>query len=227
MALGLAYSFLNTDVNGETGNTTEVDGHAFTLYSGYELGNYFLDSSLTYGFNDNESERHIAGTSATANYDSDLLGLNLMGGYSFYMESGLLIEPRVAARYSNVQIDGYRESGSSAALRVEDQRYEAAELGAGVRFAGSFDVGQGTLEPQAKLMGYHDFAADRASTTSSFVMGGTPFVTYGADPVRNSYEAGIGVDYRLGATTLGASYDYVGKTDFSADTFVAKVRYDF
>lgn len=227
LTLGLAYSFINTDVNGDTGNKTEVDGHAFTLYSGYEQGNYFLDSSLTFGVNDNSSKRQIASTAATGDYDSNLLGLNLVGGYSYRLSNELLIEPRVAARYSLVEIDGYNEKGSSAALKVEEQRYEVAEVGAGVRVAGSFVVGQGTLEPQAKLMAFHDFAADQASSTSTFVLGGTPFTTSGAKPARNSYEAGVGVDYLLGAVTLGVNYDYVGKTDFNADTFTAKVRYDF
>lgn len=227
LTLGLAYSFLNTDVNSDGGNKTEVDGHAFTLYGGYELGNYFVDASLTYGVSDNSSKRHIASTTAKADYDSDLLGLNLMGGYSFQLDNGLLIEPRLAARYSNVKIDGYSEKGSSAALKTGAQRYEVAELGAGFRLASSFGVGRGTLEPQAKLMAYHDFAGDRASSTSTFVLGSTPFVTTGAKPVRNSYEAGVGADYRLGAVTLGVSYDYVGKTGFDADTVQAKLRYDF
>ncbi|WP_324732520.1 autotransporter family protein [Pseudomonas paeninsulae] len=227
LTLGLAYSFLNTDVNSNTGNDTEVEGHAFTLYSGYELGNYFLDGSLTYGVNDNSSERHIATTKAKGDYDSNLLGVNLVGGYSYHLSNELLIEPRLAARYSQVEIDGYREKGSSAALKVEGQRYEVGELGAGIRLAGSFAVGQGTLEPQAKLMAYHDFIADQAASTSTFVLGGTPFTTFGAKPARNSYEAGVGLDYHLGAVTLGASYDYVGKSDFDADTFTAKVRYDF
>jgi len=227
LTLGLAYSFLNTDVNGDGGNKTEVDGHAFTMYGGYELGNYFVDASLTYGLSDNSSKRRIADTTAKGDYDSELLGLNLMGGYGFQLDNGLLIEPRLAARYSNVKMDGYSEQGSSASLKVGAQRYEVAELGAGFRLASSFVAGQGTLEPQAKLMAYHDFAGDRASSTSTFVLGSTPFVTTGAKPVRNSYEAGVGVDYRLGAVTLGLSYDYVGKTGFDADTVQAKLRYDF
>lgn len=227
VTLGLAYSFLNTDVNGKIGNTTKVDSHAFTLYGGFEQGNYFADASLTYGLNDNEGKRKIAGTTAKADYDSTLLGLNLIGGYTYQINPQLLVEPRVAARYSLVDIDGYREKGSSAGLKVQDQRYEAIELGAGLRVAGHYPLGQGTLVPQAKLMAYHDFAADQVSSTSTFVLGNTPFVTTGAKAVRNSYEAGVGTDYKLGAATLGLNYDYVGKSGFDADTFTAKVRYDF
>lgn len=227
LTLGLAYSFINTDVNAKGGNKTEVDSHAFTLYGGFEQGNYFVDASMTYGINDNEGKREIAGTKAKADYDSNLFGLNVVGGYTYRISPQLLVEPRLAARYSRVDIDGYREKGSSAALKIEDQRYEAIELGAGVRVAGSYNLGAGTLEPQFKLMAYHDFAADEASSTSTFLLGSTPFVTHGANAVRDSYEAGVGADYKLGAVTLGVNYDYIGKSGFDADVFSAKVRYDF
>lgn len=227
LTLGLAYSFLDTKVNGATGNKTAVEGHAFTLYSGFESGAYFIDGNLTYGINDNSGKRQIASSTARSDYDSELLGLNLVGGYTYRINNNFLVEPRLASRYSNVQIDGYTEKGSAAALKVEKQRYESFDLGAGVRVAGSYPLAQGRIEPQAKLMAYHDFAADRASSTSTFVLGGTPFVTSGAKPARNSYEVGIGVDYMLGAVTIGANYEYVGKSGFNADTFTAKVRYDF
>ncbi|TBU79375.1 autotransporter domain-containing protein [Pseudomonas daroniae] len=227
LTLGVAYSFLRTGVNSDSGNTTDVDGNALTLYGSFEQGGYFVDANLSYGINDNESKRRIAGTTAKGDYDSNVLGASLVGGYTYRLNDRFLVEPRLAARYTRVDIDGYREKGSSAALRVEDQRYEVAELGAGVRVAGNFPLGRGNLQPQARLMAYHDFAADEAKSTSTFLLGGTPFVTQGAGSVRNSYEAGIGADYRLGAITVGLSYDYVGKTDFNADTFSAKVRYDF
>ncbi|HBO2018102.1 autotransporter domain-containing protein [Pseudomonas aeruginosa] len=227
LTLGVAYSFLHTDVNSDNGNTTDVDGNALTLYSGFEQGNYFVDANLSYGLNDNESKRRIASTTAKGDYDSQVLGANVVGGYTYHLNEQFLVEPRLAARYARVDIDGYHEKGSSAALKVDSQRYEVAELGAGVRVAGDFQVGNGNLQPQAKLMAYHDFAADKAQSTSTFVLGGTPFVSQGAKAVRNSYEAGVGADYHLGAVTVGVSYDYTGKTDFNADTFTAKVRYDF
>ncbi|MBM3109265.1 autotransporter domain-containing protein [Pseudomonas arcuscaelestis] len=227
VTLGVAYSYLNTDVNGKSGDKTKVDGHAFTLYGGFEQGNYFVDGSLTYGINDNESKRSIASTTAKGDYDSNLFGVNLVGGYTYHVSPSVLVEPRIAARYSLVNIDGYREKGSSAALKVEDQRFEVAELGAGLRVAGSFPLGNGTFEPQAQVMAYHDFIGDEVSSTSTFISGNTPFVTSGASAVRNSYEAGVGADYHLGAVTVGLNYDYVGKSDFDANTVTAKVRYDF
>ncbi|MGH8352655.1 MAG: autotransporter outer membrane beta-barrel domain-containing protein [Pseudomonas sp.] len=225
--LGLAYSYLTSDVRSQSGNKTDIDGHALTLYSGFEQDAWFADASLTYGKSGNQSKRYIAGTRAEGDYDSALWGLNLLGGYGFDLGRGLLLEPRLAARYSNVAIDGFREKGSSAALAAGSQRFEVGELGAGVRLAGRFGAGQGSLEPEAKLMAYHDFIADQTSSTSSFVVGGTPFVTHGAKPARDSYEASVGATYHLGAVSLGLSYDYLTKADFSADTVQARFRYDF
>ncbi|MNF54864.1 Outer membrane protein B precursor [compost metagenome] len=225
--LGLAYSYLTSDVRSQSGNKTDIDGHALTLYGGFEQGAWFADAGLTYGRSDNESRRYIAGTRAEGDYDSELWGLSLLGGYGFDLGQGLLLEPRMAARYSNVQIDGFREQGSSAALAVGEQRYEVGEIGAGVRLAGNFAARQGRLEPEARLMAYHDLIADQVSSTSAFLVGGTPFVTSGAKPARDSYEASLGLTYRLGAVSLGASYGYLSKADYSADTVQARVRYDF
>ncbi len=59
------------------------------------------------------------------------------------------------------------------------------------------------------------------------MLGGAPFTTSGAKPARDSYELGLGATYRIGAWSVGGSYDYLTKADFNADTFTAKVRYDF
>ncbi|PTU74485.1 autotransporter family protein [Pseudomonas mangrovi] len=225
--IGLAYANLQTEVKSQTGNTSDVDGHAFTLYGGYEESGYFLDGSLTYGINDNSAKRYVAGTRVKGDFDSELFGINLLAGYGLQLNSEWLFEPRIAARYSRLDIDSYSEKGSAAALQVGAQRYEVAELGAGVRLAGNFALGQGNLQPELRVMGYHDFIADQASSTSAFLLGGSPFVTTGAKPARNSYEAGVGLNYHLGALSMGVSYDYLGKQDFSADTLQASVRYNF
>ncbi|MFU8019824.1 autotransporter outer membrane beta-barrel domain-containing protein, partial [Pseudomonas aeruginosa] len=126
LTLGVAYSFLHTSVNSDSGNTTDVDGNALTLYSGFEQGNYFVDANLSYGLNDNESKRRIASTTAKGDYDSQVLGANVVGGYTYHLNEQFLVEPRLAARYARVDIDGYHEKGSSAALKVDSQRYEVA-----------------------------------------------------------------------------------------------------
>ncbi|MFJ4458247.1 autotransporter domain-containing protein [Pseudomonas sp. NPDC089392] len=225
--LGVAYSYVKTNVQSDNGNKTDVENNTLTAYGTWTEGNYFVDGGLSYGKGRNDSKRFISGTTAKGNYDSDLIGLNVMAGYGFHFDHNLLVEPRITARYTNLSIDGFTEHGSSAALKTGDQRLEVGEAGAGVRIAGAFDLGQGTLEPEFKLMGYHDFIADKSSTTSAFTLGGNSFVATGVTPARDSYEVGVGANYKVGAVTIGGSYERLMKTGFDADAFTAKVRYDF
>ncbi|CAM3739450.1 Outer membrane protein A [Pseudomonas reidholzensis] len=225
--VGLAYSYLTSDVKSDLGNKTDVSGHALTLYGNWTHDNFFVDTSLMYGWNDNESKRYIAGTRAKADYDSEIFGVSALAGYTLQLDKQWVLEPQVGARYANVSIDAYREKGSSAALNVGSQRYEIGEMGLGARLAAAFDVGVGTLEPEAKLMAWHDFIGDKAGTTSTFVLGGTPFTTSGATPTRDSYELGLGANYRVGAWSVGGTYNYLTSSDAHADTFTANVRYDF
>ena len=225
--VGLAYSYLTSDVKTDRGNKTDVSGHALTLYGNWTHDNFFVDASVMYGWNDNESKRYIAGSRAKADYDSEIFGVNALAGYTFQLDKQLVLEPQIGARYANVSMDAYREKGSSAALNVGSQRYEIGEMGLGARLAAAFDVGVGSLEPEAKLMAWHDFIGDKAGTTSTFVLGGTPFTTRGATPARDSYELGLGATYRVGAWSVGGSYNYLTSSGFDADTFTANVRYDF
>jgi outer membrane autotransporter protein len=225
--LGLAYSYLDSDVKSDLGSKTKVTGHALTVYSNWTHDNWFVDSSLMYGWNDNESKRYIAGTRAKGDYDSNVFGVSALAGYTLHLTPGVVLEPQVGARYSNVGMDSYREKGSSASLNVGSQRYEVGEVGAGARLAAAFAVGTGSLEPEAKLMAWHDFIGDKVGTTSSFVLGGDSFTSRGTTPVRDSYELGLGANYRMGAWSVGGSYNYVTASGFNADGFTAKVRYAF
>ncbi|WP_065260227.1 autotransporter family protein [Pseudomonas bananamidigenes] len=227
LAVGLAYSYLDTDVKSDRGNKTRVTGHALTLYGNWTHDNWFADTSLMYGWNDNESKRYITGTRAKGDYDSNVFGVSALAGYTVRLMPDVVLEPRVGARYANVSMDSYREKGSSASLNVGSQRYEVGEVGAGARLAAAFAMGSGSFEPEAKLMAWHDVIGDRTATTSSFVLGGESFTSQGTTPVRDSYELGLGANYRMGPWSVGGSYNYVTASGFNADGFTAKVRYAF
>lgn len=225
--LGLAYSYANTNVGSDNGNRTDVQSHLFTLYGSWNSGNWFTDGNLSYGRSSNEGKRYILGTQAKGDYDSDLIALNALSGYTFQLNRQLILEPRVAARYANVRTDAFSEHGSVAALRNGSQRYEQGEVGAGLRLAADLPLFQGTLKPEATLMAYHDLIGDRISQTSAFVRGGDNFIVTGASPVRDTYEGTLGASYALDAFTVGATYGYQAKSGYDANSLVLKARYDF
>lgn len=225
--VGVAYSYLNSNIHSDLGTKTDVQGHALSLYGNWSLQNWFVDGSLSYGHNDNDSKRRVAGTTAKGSYDSNVLSASVLGGYSFKLSDAAVIEPRVAARYSNVRMDSFTEKGSSAALSTGSQRYEVGELGAGVRLAGNFPLATGSLQPEATLMAYHDLMGDRVAQTSSFVLGGSAFTVTGASVARDSYEASLGLNYQVSALTVGASYTRQARSGFDADGVMVKARYAF
>ncbi|AKA83756.1 autotransporter family protein [Pseudomonas synxantha] len=225
--LGVAYSYLNSNIHSDLGNKTDVEGHALSLYGNWALQNWFVDGSLSYGHNENDSKRHVVGTTAKGSYDSNVLSASVIGGYSFKPTQAVVIEPRVAARYANVRMDGFTEKGSSAALSTASQRYEVGELGAGVRLAANLPLSAGTLQPEATLMAYHDLMGDRVAQTSNFVAGGSAFTVTGASVARDSYEASVGVNYQVSDFTVGASYTRQARSGFDADGVMLKARYAF
>ncbi|MBC3468213.1 autotransporter outer membrane beta-barrel domain-containing protein [Pseudomonas sp. RW10S2] len=227
ITVGAAYSYLNSNIHSDLGNKTEVQGNALSLYGNWSPQNWFVDASLSYGHNDNDSKRHVVGTTAKGSYGSDVLSVSVLGGYTFKLSNALLIEPRLAARYSSVRMDGFSEKGSSAALSTGSQRYEVGELGAGLRLAANLPLSTGSLQPEAALMAYHDLMGDRVAQTSSFVMGGSAFTVTGASVARESYEASLGLNYQVSVLTVGANYTRQARSGFDADGLIIKARYAF
>ncbi|MBM5458813.1 autotransporter domain-containing protein [Pseudomonas sp. P66] len=227
LTIGVAFSTLSTDVGVDGGNSIDISGQALTIYGTGEFGNWFVDGSVMAGVNKNESKRYIVGTLAKADYDSQLFGISTLAGYKWKPSDLLVIEPRAGLRYSSLHIDKIDEKGSSASLAVGDQRYERAELGAGVRIATTLKVGKGTFEPELKVMGWHDFIGDVTQTTSTYVAGDVPFTTTGASVKRNTLSTGLGVNYKRGQWEIGLNYERNARTDYESDTVGAKLRYNF
>ncbi|MBX8538595.1 autotransporter domain-containing protein [Pseudomonas cichorii] len=225
--LGFAYSYVNANATSDIGYKTDVQGNALSLYGSWDKDNWFAQGSVSYGRNDNDSRRYVAGTLAKGNFDSDVLSISTQAGYGLRLSDHILLEPRVGARYSNVQVDAYTEHGSTAALRNSDQRFETGEVGAGLRVASEAPLLGGTLTPELTLMTYHDLIGDRISQTSAFAQGGSSFVVTGAKSARDSYEGSVGVSYAISALTLGTSYTYQGRSGYDAETLMFKARYAF
>lgn len=225
--IGVAYSYLNANIQSARGNKADAQGSTLSLYGNWALQRGFVDGSLSYGRSENGSKRYIAGSRATGDYDSHLLALSILGGYRFNLSEQVLIEPRMAARYSSVRMNGFNEKGSSVALSTSSQRYEVGELGAGLRLAGNLPFMNGTLQPEATLMTYRDMMGDRVAQTSSFVLGGDAFKVAGASVSRDSVEASVGVSYQLSAFGFGASYSRQTRSGFDADLMKLSTHYVF
>lgn len=209
---GIAYSHYQGNSDSHTGNKLDTKGHLVSLYAHQGWGPYFVDGSLSMGWFEHDSRRYITGTRASGDQGGQQYGASLIGGYRLELDS-LLVEPRLGMRYTRVELDGYREHGSSAALKVESSRYESGEVGAGLRVAGLFPLASGRLTPEASLMAWHDGIGDRSDTQARFLVGGETFTTPGVRQGRDTLEARLGVRYDLGDLTLGAGFSRTQRSD--------------
>ena len=85
--------------------------------------------------------------------DGYLLGVMYEVGRSIYLNEDhtTYLQPIANAAWRHVDIDGFTESGSDAALRTADQRLDSVTLGAGVRLGGQ--AGRRTLNRSVQLEG--------------------------------------------------------------------------
>lgn len=221
--VGLAFSHVTTDVSSDNGNKTDVTTNALSAYGSWEDGPVSVNGSLTYGKSDNESKRYVGSDRLKADYDSTTLAADLRAGYSINLDDQFTVQPVAATRYTKVDIDGFSESGSAAALHTSGETLEVFEIGGGVMLDADF----GAFKPTASVMAYRDLAQDKSQTSSAFVLGGNTFVTSGVEATPWTYEAGLGLEWSQDNYTVGASYDYTRKADFHASTTSLKARWDF
>ncbi len=225
--LAVTYGVTKSDVEGSA-NRSETDSYLLTAYGSWRQQDYFMDSSIAFGVSRSDIEQYTANVKSSADSDAAQVALRLVTGRTFaFNDNDTIVEPQVAFNYSRVDTDSYTLQPLN--MEVLDQRIETVELGAGLRAMTAIDTKRGLLIPEVNLMAWHDFAADRGDTAARFLNGaGNSFVTTGAKPEQTNYQAGLGVQYWLNNNvSLSANYDRNWNSSFSADTWLANIRYDF
>lgn len=237
MAVGLAFTYGNTEVDSENATTTntEVDSYQFTLYGDYDLDkSTYVSGQMAYSFNDNDTTRHnvggISGVTATGGYDSDQISARVEVGRAYPMDGTLTLTPSVNMAYMHYSADTYTETGAGTAnLTVDSDSMNAFELGLGVAAAWTLEQADGSvLKPVLSLGVRHDLIGDEFEATNTFAGGGTAFKTKGFDTADTTLDAGVGVTYFSTENwDLTANYDVEYKSDYVSHSGLLKAAYNF
>ncbi|WP_066015482.1 autotransporter outer membrane beta-barrel domain-containing protein [Endozoicomonas atrinae] len=225
LTLGLGMTMVTSTTNqtssGTRGNNGETDTYLGSLYAGWRNQDYFVDANFNLG----TSKTDLSGTGWNTRFDSSQIAISALAGKSFLFNSNdSLIEPSIGVNFTKLKSDSY----SYEATNVGETSLEALELGAGVRYMTSFDVGSGQLLPEVSLMAWHDFKAEAVEAEIGFENSGGTFTYFGPEAVKNRYQASAGVEYWMDNNfTLSLNYDHNWQSGFKADTVQAKLRYDF
>lgn len=229
LLIGGAFSYANSNVDSDDNvSKAESDNYMATIYSQWTQGEWFANAMFTYGQGDNDGTRTLAGDRIKADYDSDMLSVRFQGGRSFTAESGLTLSPRVELNYNHTDVDSYDEKGSIAALSVDSQSYETIELGIGAELSKAYIVDRSVITPYVDVVVYQDLSQDQVQTNSRFILGGDNFVTEGSDVAKTNVSATMGVDYAISsASSLRASYEYFGNSNYKSSAWMLRYSYSF
>jgi outer membrane lipase/esterase len=178
----VGYSRVNADLDHSAGNT-ESKGYAFSLYSLYYLGDFYLDAIGSIGTRDVDTERTLSyavtvpvnqrfhGSTNAKDYD-----VSLGAGYDF-RTGGLTIGPYAQLRYFKTKIDGYSEhlSGSDAnpgfgmAMGIDAQNIESVTSTLGGQVSYAHSTGIGILQPYLRLGWIHEFSNNARVIKAHFI----------------------------------------------------------
>lgn len=230
--LGFAGSFARTFVDGrglQDQDRNTIDSYQMTIYGTRTYGASFLEGSLVGGYNTYDSRRAIAflGRTADADYQGWQGLAKVTAGHDYPLD-GVTLAPVTSLQYAHTHLESYTETGAGAAsLAVDGQDYDTLTPGIGLRVGlAPIALDRGSLTPQMSANLTYDVVTDRQSVTSSFVGGGSAFVSDGADPARTAFNGTMGVSYRVDDVEISAGYQLDLRQQYVGHAAVIRLRQD-
>ncbi|KAF1053643.1 MAG: Esterase EstA [Stenotrophomonas maltophilia] len=201
--VGLAAGFYRQKLElGEANSDYRLSSYLGTAFAQYQQNRWWADLSLTGGrLNYDDLKRKFDLGPATreekGDTDGHLWDVSARLGYDI-AEPGSLwhLSPFVSADYARIEVDGYREKGSSStALDFDDQTQKSRRLGAGLQ-------GKYQITPQTQVFGevavereYEDGTQDLSMALTSLPT--NHFTLEGYTPQSHLSRASLGISQQL------------------------------
>jgi uncharacterized protein with beta-barrel porin domain len=221
---GLGFGYARSTINGDTFDaSTDFDTYQATAFIGHERGPWFVNGSVSFGWNEYSSMRHIVfpGVDRTANakYGGQDYTAFVNTGYHFFAQK-FTITPLASLQYSRMHLNSYTETGAGDIdLKVKSQNYDFLESGLGVKAERYFSYRGGAIVPEAHFNWFHEFSNPAMEQTAEFTTAGSSsFRTPELRTADNMFNAGAGLTLLscvCSATTwsLEAVYDHDWNND--------------
>lgn len=190
--------------------SNDADFWGLTVYTGKDIGGLYFSADVSYISLDND----ISGTynMGTENVDSSVFTVGLRADMTVYESAGkgFKVVPHVGVRYSNIDVDDYRD--------IKADSMDVFETLIGVKFAGDFATASGwTVTPNFDFTIVPQLGDKDVNTLDGKV-----------DILDSVYNSTLGVNASCGNFTFGLSYRYgFGNDDRSNNAFQARASYAF
>ncbi|SIN98744.1 autotransporter outer membrane beta-barrel domain-containing protein [Halodesulfovibrio marinisediminis] len=225
--LGFAYTYMNTEVDSKnSSNKNDIDTHLFTLYSDYTFGKgWYLDGHTSYGFNKYHVDRYmtVLANKASASFDGYTLNVGAEIGKDIMVKKAV-VTPFLAADYSYISTDSYKEHGAGKSnLIVDDQNNNIFETALGVRVSGTFNK----FTPEFRVAWVQDWAGENVVTNGRFATG-PALSSSSVKRDTTNLAVGAGLDYQItDSFKLGADFDFLGSSHRKSYGGALNATYEF
>ena len=194
---GYAHSFINFN---ESRGKSDIDSFRVGPYATYFKDNYYVDTSVTFGYHNNENERRIRfGTinrTADSDYNAYDLSVYFGGGYDIDLGNWTLT-PNTSLQYISYHNESFKESGAGAAgLAVDSSTTNSLRSKLGINLSTVLELCQIKVAPEVFVGWAHEFL-DEENVQSRFVSGAAQFTTDVDDERDDSVYFGAGLSTLL------------------------------
>jgi uncharacterized protein YhjY with autotransporter beta-barrel domain len=229
---GVTASYAHTDATlDDFGSSATVDSYSPGIFASWADGGGYVNFLGRYSYNSYTEARDIAFLGQTANgaTDGNEGVIDLDGGYDFH-SGALTYGPVAGLQYVHLTMNSYSESGSDAALSVNEDQSDSlrSRLGGSVRYA--FTGGGVKFTPHLEATWQHEFLSQNRGLTSQFSdFGGGSFTVRTPGTSDDSALVDLGLDAQVNQTTTVFG-DYVvqaGQSDYFGQSLQAGVRVNF
>ena len=228
-AIGLTGGYAHTNADLVNNGSLDVDGGTIGLYATAFGGGFYVDTTVTGGFNDYDSHRTALQGTASGSTEGAEFNALVVGGYDWKI-GGLSIGPIANFQYTYVDLDGFTESGSLAPLKFNSQNADSLRTSVGLKTSYDWKVGSVLVRPEIRAAWQHEFGDTEYSIVSRFANGaGSSFTVNGPQIGRDSLLIGAGAAVLLNdRVSIYAYYDgELARTNYISNNVSAGLRVTF
>ena len=226
LTVGIGYAYQQTDLDSGS-KSIDIDTHSVFGYAEYLKNHWFANGLVSYNMSSNNQTKQAFGVNISGDYDTDVLGTQLMAGREFYgcTENHILrLRPQAGLRYYKINQDGYTDS---AGMNYNSTDSDVVTGVLGVEISDNTDYRGAKIMPKAFINATYDLKNDDSSMLVK-LPNGTAYNVSQESNGKFGIEAGVGVEMAVTDNAkVGVSYEYDWRDDYSAHTGLLNLKYAF
>jgi len=193
-AVGISAGYARTGVDLNGNGRITVDGAKTGVYATYFTGTgFYADAAASAGYNSYDTERSALRGRARGSTEGAEFDALFAAGYD-WKTGGLTVGPVASVHYTYVGLGDFRERGSLAPLRYENQNGESLRTAVGMKASYDIQAGGVVIRPEVRVAWQHEFGDSEFAIDSRFANGaGNTFTVHGPEIGEDSLLLGAGV----------------------------------